>query len=60
MTVISVFEDKTVKNERDGQLNALAWSPNDGNILCIGSVSGVLKVVDIKKNKVIGKLAIGT
>ena len=55
MTVVNVFEDKSVKNERDGQLNALAWSPKDRDILCFGTVSGLLKVVDVKKNKVIGK-----
>jgi WD40 repeat protein len=59
-SVVSVFEDKAAaKNQRECQINALAWSPSSPELLCTGSVAGILKIIDFKKNKVIAKITVG-
>ncbi len=62
MQVISIFEDKNAKTEKEGQINTFAWAPQAGiknDFISIGTVAGTVKVIDIKKNKVIAKNPLG-
>ena len=60
MQVTLVIEDKASKTERDGQINALSWSPTSEDILCIGTVSGKVKIVDTRRSKVTAWLELCT
>ncbi len=47
--------------ERDSQINALAWKPPGvvpakEPLLCIGTVAGTVKVVDVKKGRILSRL----
>ena len=59
MQMVNVIEDKASKVDKDQKINALAWqrevsAPNE-EILCIGTAAGILKMIDVKKNKILLK-----
>ena len=54
ISVTNVFEDKGAKTESEGQINSLSWHPDTKDeVVCIGTVTGLLKVIDLKKNRVL-------
>lgn len=55
MAVVGMIEDKATLSEREGQINTIAWMP-DQEVVCVGTVTGLLKVIDIKRSKVVAKL----
>ena len=61
MAVEHIIEDKGSKIiiDRDDQINALSWCPEPTEqLICIGTVAGWLKIIDVKKNKVVTRLDI--
>ncbi len=62
MNVINIIEDKQSKNDKDGQINALAWekvqAKKKEEVLAIGTSAGLVKIIDTKKNKVLHRLQI--
>lgn len=57
MAVITVIEDKSNKSEKDGYINTLAWMPGQTKeeFVCIGTVTGLLKIIDVKRNKIVAR-----
>jgi WD40 repeat protein len=55
MAVVSMIEDKVTLSDREGQINTISWMP-DQDFVCIGTVTGLLKVIDIKRSKVVAKI----
>jgi WD40 repeat protein len=57
MSVSSIIEEKQVKVERDGQINAVSWSPHGkDNLICIATVAGSLKMFDTKRGKLLSRI----
>lgn len=55
MAVVGMVEDKATLSEREGQINTICWMP-DQETVCVGTVTGLLKVIDIKRGKVVAKI----
>lgn len=61
MAVVHVIEDKNSKTEKDGQINALSWQKKQHHgdeLLAIATVSGLLKIVDVKRNRIIARMEV--
>lgn len=60
MKVTHIIDDNAAKKgTKDHEINALSWqyavSVAGDEILCIGNVHGVIKIIDAKKNKILTK-----
>jgi|LauGreDrversion4_2_1035121.scaffolds.fasta_scaffold504781_1 WD40 repeat protein len=57
MQVTAIIEDKGSKIEKDYQINSLSWSLySKEELLCIVTVAGFVKVIDVKKGKIVSKI----
>lgn len=56
MSMKSIWEDKSAVSREEKTLQAVAWLPNvAGNQVIVGTSSGLIKLIDVDKNRVLWK-----